>query len=450
MKKNDEFELSIIDISEEGLGIGKKDSFVWFVKDTVPGDKILAKCTRLKVNYGFARLVKMLVPSSYRVDPPCPVASACGGCQIQQLDYRYQLEFKEKKVLNALKRIGGLDDPFIEPIVGTDKPFRYRNKAVYPFGTDSHGSTKVGFYAARTHDIIETKDCLIGSEKNKLIIETIIRFMMENHLSPYDEKKGQGFLRHVLIRESYAHGSIMVSLIINAQDFKKKDALRLALRQAVPDIKSISLNLNRTRDNVISGRKLINIYGPGYIEDVIADVKYRISPLSFFQVNPAMTEKLYETVLEFADLRGNEIVWDLYCGVGTISLLLAKRAAKVYGVEIVSQAVDDAWENAAINGVENAVFMCGKAEEILSEWDVSGVDVLVADPPRKGSSEKCLEAILKISPKRIIYVSCNPSTMARDLRYLVKNGYHLVRVRPFDMFPQTVSVEVVALLARQF
>ncbi|MDO4960944.1 MAG: 23S rRNA (uracil(1939)-C(5))-methyltransferase RlmD [Eubacteriales bacterium] len=462
INKNDQFEIYITDLSDEGAGIGKTDGFTWFVKDAVIGDHILAAATKVKKNYGFARLVKVIEPSASRTTPACPLARSCGGCQLQQLEYDSQLKFKESKVLNDLKRIGGFTDAgaFFEPIIGMQQPFRYRNKAVYPIGRNKEGRIIAGFYAGRTHSIIACEDCLLGFEENRIVLSTIIKFMGDNDIEPYNENTGSGVVRHVLIRKGLHTGELMVCIVINAGKLKNADVLCGRLREMLPSLKSFTLSVNRERTNVIMGTRIINVYGPGYIEDLIHDrdgsqVRFRISPLSFFQVNSEQMEKLYGTALEFAGLTGNERVWDLYCGVGTISLFLARHAKKVYGVEIIPEAIDNARENAELNSIDNAEFFVGKAEEVLPEWyskeyrkTGEKIDVIVVDPPRKGCDENCLKTMVSIAPKRIVYVSCDPATLARDLKYLCSEGYRIETVRPVDMFPQTVHVETVCLLSK--
>ena len=464
IQKNDEFEISISDISDEGSGIGRTDGFTWFVKDTVIGDRVIAAATKIKKNYGFARLVRIVEASRDRAAAACPMAKSCGGCQIQQLDYNAQLKFKENKVLNDLKRIGGFDDidDRFEAIVGMDKPFRYRNKAVYPIRRAKDGRIVTGFFAGRTHSIIECDDCLLGFDDNKDILKLIIDFMNGHDIEPYNEAEHSGVVRHVLIRKGYFTAQLMVCIIINAASLKASDELCRLLKTRFPELASFSICVNREKTNVIMGNKLINIFGPGYIEDLIHEpdgknaVRFRISPFSFFQVNSLQTERLYGTALEFAGLTGNERVWDLYCGVGTISLFLARHAKQVYGVEIIPAAIDNARENASANGIDNAEFFVGKAEEVLPDWyskeygkSGESIDVIVVDPPRKGCDEKCLSTMAVIAPKRIVYVSCDPATLSRDLKYLCANGYSIERVRPVDMFPQTVHVETVVLMSRK-
>ena len=453
MKKNDQFTVSIEDMSEDGAGIGKTEGYTWFVKDAVIGDVVEAGVTKMKKNYGFARLVKILEPSPYRVEPRCPVARQCGGCQLQAMSYEEQLRFKEKKIRNNLSRLGGIpaDQIPMEPIMGMENPWRYRNKAQFPFGKNKKGEIITGFYAGRTHDIIEQEDCLLGVEENKEILEIIRNFMKEYKIEPYDEKNHSGLVRHALIRKAFATGELMVCLVINGRSLPAAGELAKRL-QAVPGMTSISCSVNQEKTNVIMGREIVNIWGPGYITDRIGEVTYRISPLSFYQVNPAQTKKLYDTALEFAGLKGGETVWDLYCGIGTISLFLAQKAGKVCGVEIVPQSIEDARENARLNHMENVEFFVGKAEEVLpGQYEKNHIraDVIVVDPPRKGCDEKCLETIVKMQPERLVYVSCDSATLGRDVKYLRENGYELKRVRGCDMFGNGVHVETVALFVRQ-
>ena len=453
MEKNQEFTVSIEDMSEDGAGIGKLDGYIWFIKDAVIGDVVRARAMKMKKNYGFARLMEILTPSEARVEPKCPVARQCGGCQLQAMSYEEQLKFKERKVKNHLLRIGKFkeDEIHMLPIMGMKEPWRYRNKAQFPFGLDKNGNIVAGFYAGRTHDIIECEDCLLGVEENKDILGIIKGFMRVHGIRPYDETTHKGLVRHALIRKGFHSGEIMVCLVINGKDIPAKEQLVEELRQ-VKGMTSISYSINQEKTNVIMGKEIVNLYGPGYITDNIGNVTYQISPLSFYQVNPVQTEKLYGTALEYAGLTGNETVWDLYCGIGTISLFLAQNVKKVYGVEIVPQAIEDARRNAALNNITNAEFFTGKAEEVLPEqYEKNKVyaDVIVVDPPRKGCDQVCLDTILKMAPKRVVYVSCDSSTLARDLRYLADGGYEVEKVRCCDMFGQSCHVETVVLLTQQ-
>lgn len=447
-KKNDRIQVIIEDLSETGEGIGKTDGFTWFIKDTVIGDQVEAKAMKVKKNYGFAHLERIIKPSESRITPLCPVAKQCGGCQLQSMSYEEELRYKERKIYGNITRIGGFQDVPMLPIMGMDEPWRYRNKAQFPWGLDKDGRPVAGFYAGRTHAIIGCEDCLLGVEENREVLGRIKTHMERYHLAPYDEATHKGLIRHTLIRKGFQTGELMVCQVINGNQLPHSEELVKSLLE-IPGMTSISLNVNKEQTNVILGDKVENLFGPGYITDYIGSVQYRISPLSFYQVNPVQTKKLYETALEYAGLTGGETVWDLYCGIGTISLFLAQKAKKVYGVEIVPQAIDDARENARLNGIENAEFFVGKAEEVLPEqFEKNQVyaDVIVVDPPRKGCDEKCLETIVKMAPKRVVYVSCDSATLARDLKYLAERGYELNRVRGCDMFPWTTHTEVVCLL----
>ena len=451
MKKDDLIEVTIEDLSEEGTGIGKFEGMTFFIKDAVIGDRVRAKIMKMKKNYGFARLMEVLTPSPDRVEPLCPVARQCGGCQIQAMSYEAQLAFKTRKVESNLKRIGKFEEIPMESIIGMEDPFHYRNKAQFPFGKNRDGKIITGFYAGRTHSIIENTSCHLGKEVNEKILEKILAWMNAFHVEPYNEATGKGLMRHSLIRCGFRTGEIMVCLVINGRKIPGEEALVDSLK-IIPGMTSISLNVNKEKTNVILGREVINLWGRPYIEDYIGEVKYQISPLSFFQVNPVQTERLYGKALEYAGLTGEETVWDLYCGIGTISLFLARKARKVYGVEIIPDAIEDARRNASLNGFTNTEFYVGKAEEVLPEkYEKEGVraDVIVVDPPRKGCDETLLSTMVKMQPERIVYVSCDSATLARDLRYLCDNGYELKRVCPADMFPQTVHVETVVLLSQQ-
>ncbi len=457
--------MTITDYTSEGAGVGKVDGYPLFVKDAIIGDTVIAGITKVKKNYAFARLVKIVTPSADRVEPKCAFHKRCGGCQMQALSYKAQLAFKENKIRNNLVRIGGFEPAFVdsvmEPIIGMDEPFRYRNKAQYPVGSDKEGNPVTGFYAGRTHDIIANTDCYLGRECNQAILETVLSWMKSQGISAYSEESCQGVVRHVLIREGFHTGEIMVCLVVNsipgASDLglAKANYLVGSLR-TIPSIGerivSICLNYNNENTNVILGRESEVLFGQSYITDTLSGIAFRISPLSFYQVNPVQTEKLYGTALEYAGLTGEETVWDLYCGIGTISLFLSQKAKKVYGVEIVPQAIEDAKQNAALNGITNAEFFVGKAEEVLPEkYEKENIyaDVIVVDPPRKGCDEKCLETMVKMEPKRIVYVSCDSATLARDLKYLCENGYEVRRVRGVDQFCHTVHVETVVLLSKK-
>lgn len=475
MQKNDVIELTITDLGVDGAGIGKYEGMAFFVKDTVIGDVILAKIMKLKKHYGYARLMEIKEASPNRVEPRCVYAKACGGCQLQQMSYESQLAFKEKKIKDNLVRLGGFTEEEIErvtePIVGMEHPFGYRNKAQFPVGYDREGNVVTGFYAGRTHSIIPNTDCALGVPENRIILEAVLSYMREQKVSAYDETTGRGLIRHILIRFGFDSGEIMVCLVVNGKKLPGEEKL-LEKLTVLPGMKSISLNVNTANTNVILGEETKTIWGSDTIRDALylrniwdfsrteKKTVYQISPQSFYQVNPMQTEKLYSLVMEYAALTGEETVWDLYCGIGTISLFLASNAKRVFGVEIVPKAVEDARENARLNGITNAEFFAGRAEEVLPEFyrrerdagideEMLHPDVMVVDPPRKGCDGECLNTMLRMRPERIVYVSCDSATLARDLRVLVNGGYEVRRVRGVDQFGETVHVETVVLMSRK-
>ncbi|MGN0467087.1 MAG: 23S rRNA (uracil(1939)-C(5))-methyltransferase RlmD [Lachnospiraceae bacterium] len=457
IEKNDIYEIVIEDMTEAGEGLGKMDGYPLFVKDAIVGDTILAKVIKAKKNYGYGRLEKVLSPSEFRVAPPCPVARQCGGCTIQALSYEKQLDLKYKKVKNCLERIGGFSKEEIEEkmegIYGMEIPYHYRNKAQFPVGTDKDGKLIAGFYAGRTHNIIENTDCLIQNVKNKEILDIVLSYMKTNHVKPYDERQHKGCVRHILTRVGYVTGEIMVCLIINGskKQLKKKEELVESLKK-IEGMTSIVLNYNSEKTNRILGDECETIWGRDYIVDYIGDVEYQIGPLSFYQVNPQQTKRLYDKVMEYANLKGEEIVWDLYCGIGTISLFLAQKAKKVYGVEIVEGAIDDARKNAKRNGMTHTQFFVGKAEEIFPmqyEKNHEKADVVVVDPPRKGCDAVLLNTIMDMAPERVVYVSCDPGTLARDLRILCESAYEVEKVAVYDQFCHSMHVESVVLLSQR-
>ena len=450
-RKNDIVTLKIEDCGIDGEGIGKADGFTVFVKDAVIGDTVRAKIMKAKKNYGYGRLEEIITPSPDRVEPKCQFARQCGGCQLQALSYEKQLEFKTSKVRGHLERIGGFTDIPMEKILGMDQPFHYRNKAQFPVGKSKDGRIITGFYAGRTHSIIENRDCALGVTRNKEVLDRVIAHMEKFHIQPYDENTGKGVVRHVLIRYGFFTDEMMVCLIINGENLPGEEALVKSLRQ-IPETVSVMVNVNKKRNNVILGEKVRLLWGQPYITDKIGEISYQISPLSFFQVNPYQTGRLYGKALEYAQLSGNETVWDLYCGIGTISLFLAQKAKMVRGVEIIPTAIENAKENARLNGFANTEFFVGKAEEVLPEQFArtgERADVIVVDPPRKGCDETLLSTIIKMQPDRVVYVSCDSATLARDLKYLCERGYELKKVCPVDMFPNTVSVETVVLLSHK-
>lgn len=529
MEKNEIITLTIEDISDEGLGIGHvqaegclsgdtaaraDEGMAVFVKDSMVGDRLRVRIVKTKKTYSFGRIEEIISPGPDRVLPLCPAARSCGGCQIQEMSYPAQLRLKENKVRNNLRRIGGISLPDEEcrgsdsgqqgdkpeyltpygssedtakeaavfcPIIGMDRPYHYRNKAEYPVGRDKSGRLIAGFYAGRTHTVVDGRNCVIGIEENQPILDTVLAWMDRFHVPEYQEETGKGLIRNIMIRCGFATGQIMVVIVVNADRLPHEkelvQTLQNTLAQSIsPDegnvgassentghtghtgriwpvrrVTGIILNTNKARTNVILGRKNRTLWGSDSIEDRIGDVRYHISPLSFYQVNPAQTSRLYETALSFADLTGKETVWDLYCGIGTISLFLAEKARMVYGVEVVPDAIANAVENAKLNHIDNVRFICGKAEDVLpQEYKEHQIraDVIVVDPPRKGLEANVIDTIASMNPHRVVYVSCNSATLARDLKLFAEKGYKTVKVQPVDMFPHSVHVETVVLMSR--
>ena len=477
IKKNDVIKLNIDDMSLEGAGIGHADGMTIFVKDAVVGDEVEAIITKVKKSYCFATVKNVTKPSIYRVEPKCAIARQCGGCQIMQIDYTKQLEIKNNIVKNNLIKIGGFDkeqvENVMEPIMGMEEPFRYRNKAQVPIGYDKDGNLIAGFYGARSHRIVATEDCKICSTLSMEIARAVIRYMEENGIRAYDETTGKGLIRHVLVREGKATNQTMVCIVVNGDVIPKKEKLVEEILKT-SDVTSIVININTRRDNVIMGYETKPIYGPDFIRDEITlsdknTIAFDISANSFYQVNHDQMEKLYSKALEYADLTGEENLWDLYCGIGTISLSMAKHAKNVYGVEVIPQAIENAKNNARLNGLDNAKFFCGEAEVVLPDFyngkdkelieaegyvydgqskSMNSPDVIVVDPPRKGCEESALKTMLQMKPKRIVYVSCDSATLARDLKYLVAGGYSLEKVTAVDQFGHTMHVESVVQLKR--
>lgn len=473
MQKNDIYEIEIEDMSDDGAGIGHVDGMAVFVKDTAPGDKAEIKIIKVKKSYAFGRLMQLIKPSEVRVDAPCEVARQCGGCTLQHVNYDAQLKLKRNKVENCLKRIGGIENAseLCEEVLGMeDNPFRFRNKMQFPIGTDKEGKAILGFYAQRTHSIIPIEDCMTGHGVNKYIIDGVKDYINKNKISVYDEEKGTGLLRHLITRTGFTTGELMVALVINGDDVPEKAQLIKGLEEAVQKyeaeacaadsekkslcLTSVMLNINKENTNRIIGFESKRIFGRDFIYDYIGDVRFRISVESFFQVNPYQTGRLYGKALEYAGLTGEETVWDMYCGIGTISLFLSKKAKKVYGVEIVPQAIEDAKGNAELNQITNTDFFVGKAEDVVTDiyssgGDGSHADVVVVDPPRKGCDGKLLDTLISMGPERIVYVSCDPATLARDIKILSEEGgYTLNKYSVCDMFSHSGHVETVALLSR--
>lgn len=497
LQKNDLIRLEITDLTEEGQGVGKKDGLVFFVKDSVMGDLVEARILKAKKNYAYAKVEKLLEASPYRITPLCPVAGKCGGCQLQHLSYEKELAWKEDRIAQSLIRIAGLSPEEVESkkegILGGVLS-RYRNKAQYPVQNgmkireektvsgrafaerkkgseneqESYDSLRMGFYGFHSHRIIETEDCLINSAENPLILNCIKDWAREYKISGYEEETGKGLLRHIFLRKGFSTGEILLCLVLNGKSLPHGKELWERLQdlsfsveesgQVQGSIVGLCVNINEGRGNAILGRETRCLYGKDNIEDKIGELSFSISVPSFYQVNPAQTEKIYGKALEYAALTGEETVWDCYCGIGTISLFLAQKAKQVYGLEIVPEAIENAKKNAEKNGLHNTEFYVGAAEEVLPEWvegqkregkDVGNlVDVVSLDPPRKGCDEACLSAVLELSPKRIVYVSCDTGSLARDIKYLREGGYTLEKWVGIDNFPRTGHVETVALLSK--
>ena len=492
MKKNDLTELTIEDISSEGFGIGHALGMAVFVKDAVPGDRVCAKVVKVKKTCVYARVEEILSPGPDRVYPVCPSARRCGGCQIQELSYPAQLRLKERRVRENLIRIGGfhfhhgseeeagygaqpdvepgietpdsdgfeLTEGILQPILGMQDPWHYRNKAQFPIGTGKDGRIIAGFYAGRTHTIIDHHQCEIGIDENRIILETVIAWMNQYKVPAYDEETGSGVIRHVMTRAGFSTGELMIVIVAAVPKLKEEKRLVELLLKAFEGkklelfeegrqgfcIRSIVLNVNREKTNVILGRESRVLYGADFIEDRIKDLRCRISSKSFYQVNPLQTVVLYQTALDYAALTGTQTVWDLYCGTGTISLFLARKARHVIGVEVIPEAVENARQNASLNRIGNCEFLVGKAEELAPT--LPPADVIVVDPPRKGLDRVVIDTILRAGPDRIVYVSCDSATLARDLARFVTGGYQVRKVQPVDQFCHTVHVETVVLMSK--
>ncbi|MFS0647337.1 23S rRNA (uracil(1939)-C(5))-methyltransferase RlmD [Siminovitchia sp. 179-K 8D1 HS] len=449
IRKNEYCNVYVEDLTHEGKGVAKIDGYPLFVAGVLPGEKATIQVTKLNKGYGFGRLIELLEKSESRVAPACPIYEECGGCQLQHMSYQGQLLAKEKQVREILQRIGKLDDVPVHPVLGMDNPWRYRNKAQVPIG-EREGGLVGGFYKQRTHEIIDMEACLIQMEENDAVLQKLKTVCSEFGLRAYDENTHKGTLRHIMVRSGKVTGHIMVVLITKTSDIPNRKKLVKTIVNAIPGVKSIVHNVNTKRTNVIFGEQTNILWGDEFIYDYIGNIRFAISARSFYQVNPEQTKVLYDKALEYAQLTGQETVIDAYCGIGTISLFLAQKAKKVYGVEIVPEAIEDARRNAELNGIHNVEFAVGEAESVIPKWYKEGVkaDVLVVDPPRKGCDETLLKTIIDMKPKKVVYVSCNPATLARDLRILEDDGYKTMEVQPVDMFPHTVHVECVVLMSR--
>lgn len=448
--KNKDYIIKIDSYGHEGEGVGKINNFTVFVKGAIKGETVKVKLIKVNKTYGIAKLLEVIVPSQHREKPVCSIYKRCGGCNLQHISYTEQLNFKTQRVKDVMERVGKLEDAKIHNTIGMEFPYNYRNKVQLPVGfIDSE--VVVGFYAPRSHDIINMEHCYIQSKLGDKIIHILKEWMKENKIKSYDEKTHSGIVRHIMLREGFRTKEVMVVVVTNGVKLPNSKSLVQKLRENILNLKSVIQNINEDKTNVILGQKSITLWGKDTISDYIGDFRFNISPLSFFQVNPIQTEVLYNKAMEYADLNGDEIVFDAYCGTGTISLFLSKKAKMVFGVEIISQAIDNANENKKENNVDNVEFIVGKSEEEIPKLIKSGInpDVIVLDPPRKGCEESLLHAIAKAAPKKIVYVSCDPATLARDLRILEDLNYRALEIQPVDMFPQSAHIENVTLLTRK-
>lgn len=451
VKKNNDYEIYIDDFGNMGEGIGKVDNFTVFVKDAVKGEKVKAKIIKVNKNFAIGKLIDVIEKSEDRAEPVCSIYNKCGGCQLQHLKYEKQLEFKKNKVTECLRRIAKVDlsTVKINETIGMETPNYYRNKVQLPVG-EVNGEVKIGFYRERSHDIIEVDKCFIQDDTANEIMLVVKKWIKDFNIEAYNEALGKGVLRHIMIRKAFKTGQIMLVLVTNTEKLPQKKELIHRITTEIKGIKGIIQNINNKKTNVVLGQREITLWGENIIEDYIGEFKFNVSSKSFFQVNPVQTEKLYETALRFAGLTGNEVVFDAYCGTGTISLFLSQKANKVYGVEMVPEAIENAKINAQQNGVDNAEFIVGKAEEEIPKLIEKGIkpEIVVVDPPRKGCEKALLESIASGEPRTIVYVSCDPATLSRDLGILNELGYEVKEVQPVDMFPETGHVETVVLLQR--
>lgn len=450
IEKNMEYIVKIESYGHEGEGIGKVNNYTIFIKGAIKGETVRVKLIKANKSYGIGKLMEVIVPSEGRTQPICSIYKRCGGCNLQHMSYEEQLNFKTERVRDVMERVGKLENPNVHPTIGMYEPYSYRNKVQLPVGKHED-KIVVGFYAPRSHDIINMEHCYIQSKLGDKVIELVKDWMKEYNIKPYDEKTHTGTIRHIMLREGYTTKEVMVVIVTNGSKMPHSQALVEKLKENILYLRSVIQNINTDKTNVILGLNSKTLWGQDTISDYIGEFKFNISPLSFFQVNPTQTQVLYNKALEYAGLTGNEVVFDAYCGTGTISLFLSKKAKMVFGIEIIPQAIDNANENKKENNVENVEFIVGKSEEEIPKLIKSGIkpDVIVVDPPRKGCEESLLHAIAKVEPRTIVYVSCDPATLARDLKILEEKGYKTEQIQPVDMFPQTAHVETVVLLSRK-
>ena len=453
VEKNKEYILDIISIGYEGEGIAKIEGYPIFIEGAILGEKVKALIVKVKKNYAYGKLIEVIESSSERIEPKCSIYKRCGGCTVQHMSYKKQLDYKFERVKDCITKIGGLSEELVKYPIGMDNPERYRNKVQLPVGMVK-GELNIGFYASRSHNIIDLDTCLIQDKVADRVTNLARQWMLKYNIQPASVDgvfNKKGLIRHIMIRKGFTTNEVMVVLVATKDKIPYINEFINEIVEKIDGIKSIVLNVNKENTNVILGQECITLWGEDTIIDYIDNFKFNISPLSFFQVNPVQTEKLYSKALEYAGLTGEETVFDAYCGTGTITLFLSQKAKKVYGVEIIEPAIINARENARINNIENAEFFVGKSEEVIPELIEKGIapEVIVVDPPRKGCDIKLLEAIGKAKPKKVVYVSCDPSTLARDLKILEEQGYKTEEVQPVDMFPMTSHIENVTLLVKE-
>lgn len=454
VEKNKEYIFDIISQGYEGEGIAKIDNkYPIFIEGALKGEKVKVRIVKVNKNFAYGKLMEVLEASEERVNPPCAIYKRCGGCKLQHASYKAQLDFKWDRVKDCVSKIGKLDPSIVKYPLGMEEPWRYRNKVQLPIGL-INGEVKIGFFAPRSHDIIDMESCLIQDEIGDKVVKLTREWIEKFNIRPYNvdgEYDEKGIVRHIMIRRGFTTNEVMVVLVTNGEKLPHKEEFVDLMVKNIPGIKSVIQNINSKKTNVILGLESKTLWGEDTISDYIGDFRFNISPLSFFQVNPTQTEVLYGKALEYANLTGNEEVFDAYCGTGTITLFLSQKAKKVYGVEIIPQAIDNAWINAKENKVENVEFFVGESEVVIPDLINNGVkaDVVVVDPPRKGCDKKLLDAITNIDAKKIVYVSCDPSTLGRDLAILEENGYKTLEIQPVDMFPNTSHVENVAKLIKK-
>ena len=447
MKKNEEYVVDIIDNGFQGEGIAKLEGITVFIPNLIKGEKAKIKILKVASKLAYGKVIEVIKKSEFRKEIDCITFPRCGGCNLRHMDYDYTIEVKKTSVRNTLRKALGREIK-IDEIIKMDNPLYYRNKLQYPVGMDKDGNIKLGVYAERSHNIIETKECKIQDKLSQNIVNDIYEWIIENKIEVYNEENQTGSIRHIIIRIGKKTGEVMVTLVTNTEKIEKEDELVKYIIEKYSEIKTIVKNINGRNTNVILGNENKVLYGDGYIYDYLGDFKFKISPMSFYQVNPVQTEKLYSKAIEYADLRGGETIFDLYCGIGTIGIFASKKAGKLYGIETIKEAIEDAKENAKINKIENAEFFVGDVENALPEFISQRnirPDVVFVDPPRKGCDKLALDTIKKIEPKRIVYISCNPATLARDLKIL-EEKYELKNISICDMFPFTSHVECVSVL----